>query len=155
MNKATLYDHCIICSNGNVCSKPSPTYNGLCVDHSHDHKNKANYWRSCDLPTSYYFAVFKPTFEKCVDALLDGMKINTAHEKLKISQIIYSMLSEHKHYTEMNLRFNTVTKNKLFELINEVQGMSRFTQEEKLTYAQNMKTYYHDIFPYDNHEFNL
>jgi len=156
MNEATLFSHCIVCTNGSVCSEPSPMYNGVCANHSHDYAGLvSNYWRLCDPSSSYYFSVFKSTFEKCLGALFDKINSVGVHKRLKTSQTVFLMLSKHRHYVKMFRDVNAITRTKLFVLIGEVQGLPVFTSNEKITYAQNMKTYYHDIFPYDNHEFNL
>jgi len=153
MDEATLFSHCIVCTDGSVCSEPSPMYNGVCVSHSHNYAGLVSYHRqSYD---AYYFCVFKPIFVKCIQTLLNEMACSKSHKQLEISQTIYSLQSKHRHFLKLYQNFSATTKRKLVELIDQVQGMSVFTSNGKITYAQSMKTYYHDIFPYDNHEFNL
>jgi len=148
MDQATLFDHCIIYTNEKSCSKPSPKFNGLCVDHD---TSSAFGYQPFD---HYYCNVFKPKFAAQIKAMLGSIEIvGKSKDKVSITNALFYLASKHKHFIGTNIKTKTTLKNKIIELSqNPVPSL---TQTENDALVQNMKTHYRNIFPYDCHEFNL
>jgi len=155
MDQATLFDHCIIYTDGILCNKPSSNFNGLCFDHQrHTYKctSTIHQVNTGLTQNKYYNDVFKPYFTAQVDVLVKSSFQIPYKDRIPIVRAMLGLLSKHRHFFNVFVGFKNIVKTKMIEFS---EGCNSLTRTENDAFVQDMKTYYHSMFPYDDHEFNL